>query len=227
MLTTSCSSWPASGPDVTLGRSIATPCCRIGAVTMKMMSSTSMTSTSGVTLMSEIAPPSLGAPNAMLFLQKMPLGDVEELGAEVIHLCRQHAKLAGETVVHHHGRDGSSQTDGRGNERLRDAGCDGLDARRRRGREPHERRHDAPHGAEEPDERGGAGRRGEEGEATLEAGHLLGARPLHGALHGLDAADLRLPLAVLAGAALEPREPLQLLVARPEHLRHRAVLHVR
>src|SRR5262245_44265524 len=129
MLTTSCSSAPGSGAAVVLGRSMATPCCRIGAVTMKMMSSTSMTSTSGVTLMSEIDPPSLGAPNAMLFLQEMPLGDVEELGPEGVHLCRQHAKLAGETVVHHDGRNGSCQPDGGRHERLRDAGGNGLDAR--------------------------------------------------------------------------------------------------
>src|SRR5262249_8085388 len=102
MLTTSCSSCPVSGPDVTLGRSIDTPCCRIGAVTMKMMSSTSMTSTSGVTLMSEIESLPPGAPKAIVtsLLQEVPLGDVQELRAEGVHLGRQHAELPRETIVH-------------------------------------------------------------------------------------------------------------------------------
>ena len=38
------------------GRSIGTPTVRSGAATMKMMSSTSMTSTIGVTLISDIRP---------------------------------------------------------------------------------------------------------------------------------------------------------------------------
>src|SRR5258705_13267215 len=103
-LTTSCSSSPASGEAATFGRSMATPCCRMGAVTMKMMSSTSMTSTSGVTLMSEIDPPPSDGPppNAMLrlLLQEMPIGDVEELDGEGVDLGRQHAKLAREAVGH-------------------------------------------------------------------------------------------------------------------------------
>src|SRR5262249_36113931 len=143
MLTTSCSLSPASGPEVTFGRSTETPCCRMGAVTMKMMSSTSMTSTSGVTLMSEIESPPPGPPKAMLLLQEVPLRDVQELGAERVHLRRQHANLSGETVVHDHGRDGRGQADGSGHEGLRDTGRDGLDAGRRGGGETHERRHDS------------------------------------------------------------------------------------
>ena len=41
---------------LTLGRSTLTPCWTSGAVTMKMTSSTSMTSTIGVTLISDITP---------------------------------------------------------------------------------------------------------------------------------------------------------------------------
>src|SRR5215467_10649999 len=96
--TTSCSSSPASGAAATLGRSIETPCWRMGAVTMKMTSSTSMTSTSGVTLMSEIDPPPSDGPppNAMtLLLQEMSIGDVQELDRERVDLGGQHAEPPG------------------------------------------------------------------------------------------------------------------------------------
>jgi len=56
---------PASGAAATFGRSMPTPCWRMGAVTMKMMSSTSMTSTRGVTLMSAIESPVLRPPKAI------------------------------------------------------------------------------------------------------------------------------------------------------------------
>ena len=52
--TTSGSSLPPTCWALVFGRSTGTPTCRSGAVTMKMISSTSMTSTSGVTLMSAI-----------------------------------------------------------------------------------------------------------------------------------------------------------------------------
>jgi hypothetical protein len=40
---------------VVCGRSTSMPCCISGAVTMKMISSTNITSTNGVTLISDIA----------------------------------------------------------------------------------------------------------------------------------------------------------------------------
>ena len=52
--TTSGSSLPPTCCALVFGRSTGTPTCRSGAVIMKMISSTSMTSTSGVTLMSAI-----------------------------------------------------------------------------------------------------------------------------------------------------------------------------
>ena len=42
---------------VAIGSLTATPCCSIGAMSIMMMSSTSMTSTSGVTLISDLTPP--------------------------------------------------------------------------------------------------------------------------------------------------------------------------
>ena len=53
-MTTSGSSWPLIVRRLVFGRSTGTPTVSSGAVTMKMTSSTSMTSTSGVTLMSVI-----------------------------------------------------------------------------------------------------------------------------------------------------------------------------
>src|SRR4029453_14746350 len=53
--------WPCtSGLSTVLsafGSLTATPCCNIGAISIMMMSSTSMTSTSGVTLISDLTPP--------------------------------------------------------------------------------------------------------------------------------------------------------------------------
>src|SRR5688500_15914916 len=51
-----------------LGRSTSTPDDNIGVTTMKMISSTSTTSTSGVTLMSAIAPPFFPPTFAPIFL---------------------------------------------------------------------------------------------------------------------------------------------------------------
>jgi hypothetical protein len=47
-------SWPRAGARV-LGRSTGTPTVNSGAVTMKTISSTSITSTKGVTLISDMA----------------------------------------------------------------------------------------------------------------------------------------------------------------------------
>src|SRR5262249_56891039 len=61
--------------------------------------------------------------------------------------------------------------------------------------------------------------------AALESRHFLGPGTLHGALHVLDSAELRL-FAFLGAASLEPGEPLELLVSGPEHLSNGALLHV-
>jgi hypothetical protein len=42
---------------VAFGKVTVTPCCSIGAMSIMMMSSTSITSTRGVTLMSDLTPP--------------------------------------------------------------------------------------------------------------------------------------------------------------------------
>src|SRR5690349_5660801 len=104
MPTTSGSSMPASGAARVFGNSTDTPCWMIGAVTMKMTRSTSITSTSGVTLICAMLPlpPRLSKPAIVLHLisfQEVPLGDVEKLRREVVHLRREHAHLPRERVV--------------------------------------------------------------------------------------------------------------------------------
>ena len=64
----------------------------IGAVIMKMISSTSMTSTSGVTLISALSSPSsAGLSSPSRLPQEVPLDDVEVVLLEHLHLRAQHA----------------------------------------------------------------------------------------------------------------------------------------
>src|ERR1043166_5983984 len=108
--TTSCCSSPVSAAAFPFGRLMFPPCCRIGAVTMKITSSTSITSTSGVTSMLEIAPPPCSS-NAMRasLLQKMTLGDIQEFRGKVLHVRLQHADLPSKMVVGHYRRDRGDQ----------------------------------------------------------------------------------------------------------------------
>ena len=55
---------------VATGSLTLTPCCRSGATIIMMMSSTSMTSQSGVTLMSDLTPPL--APPMSIAIAKSP-----------------------------------------------------------------------------------------------------------------------------------------------------------
>src|SRR5579871_2866839 len=87
---TSFFSWASTGAALAVGRFTFTPCWISGAVTMKMISSTSITSTNGVTLISfnVVRPPPLPAliATAWLLLEEVPLHDVQEVGREVGHL---------------------------------------------------------------------------------------------------------------------------------------------
>src|SRR3954465_13321890 len=55
---------------VAVGNLTLTPCCSIGATSIMMISSTSMTSTSGVTLISDLTPPL--APPTSIAITKSP-----------------------------------------------------------------------------------------------------------------------------------------------------------
>src|SRR5690606_33478754 len=114
------------------GRLTSIPFCIIGAATMKMMSRTSMTSTSGITLISDrevdTRRPCLLRPAAsgmgitfgtVRLAQILPsrpafpfasgevaLGDVQELEREVVHLRRVGLHLRRQVVVEIDSRDG-------------------------------------------------------------------------------------------------------------------------
>ena len=86
------------------------PRCIIGAVTMKMISSTSITSTSGTTLISasDVDDAAAAADRAgdaaaaglnFRHLREVPLGDVQELHREVVHLRREQLHAIRQVVV--------------------------------------------------------------------------------------------------------------------------------
>src|SRR5262245_45210466 len=201
----------------------------MGAVTMKITSSTSITSTSGVTLIWDIdGPDDRPAPSKAIphllraLLQEMTLGDVQELRREVLHVGVENPDLVIEMVVADDGRDRRREPDRGRDERLRDSRRDRLDARRLRLGEPAERVHDPPDRAEEADERRRRRGRGEEGERLLEPRHLLVRRAPHRPLDVGGPAELGLALALTAPPAAGEAE--QFLIAGAEHLGDRALL---
>src|SRR5436309_10917191 len=132
----------ACGPS---GRRTSTPCWSIVVTTMKMMSSTRQTSTSGVTLMSPLTSSGLPppAPNAIARLRLRPgrggryagarlvLDEVvDELRRGVRHLHLEAVHLVEEVVVQPDGRDGHEEAEGGGHERLGDPGRDGTQSAR-------------------------------------------------------------------------------------------------
>jgi hypothetical protein len=145
----------------TLGRS-TTPVVISGAVTMKMISSTSMTSMNGTMLISFIVrrprprvttagirlsdPPPAAAGAAGVALQ-----DVGELLDEGLELDGDAVDVAREAVVGHHRRDGREQADGGGHQGLGDARRHGGQRHLLQVGQADEGMHDAPHGAEQAD----------------------------------------------------------------------------
>src|ERR1043166_9452230 len=101
---------------------------------MKMMSSTSMKSTNGVTLISEFSssplPAFIAIAHRLRSSQEVPLDDVEVVLLERIHLRAQDADSPGEVVVGHHRRDRGDQADRGGEQRLGDMGTDGEQDRK-------------------------------------------------------------------------------------------------
>src|SRR5438552_3320613 len=113
-----------------------------GVSTMKMMSSTSTTSTSGVMLMSERTPPLLptSIPICLRLHSRMLRGlerarvgerlvetafleeEVDQLVGGVGDVDGHLVDAVGQVVVHHQGRDRDEQTESGRDQRLRDAG---------------------------------------------------------------------------------------------------------
>src|SRR5512141_770311 len=210
------------------GRFTSTPWVSMGAVTMKMMSSTS---TSGVTLMSAMTLRSPARPEELIIAMASPLVDlaleeVDEFGREAVDPGLNHPDAVQEVVVGDDGRDGRGQPRRGGNEGFGDAGGHGGQRGVSRGRDSGEGVHDPPHGAEQTDERRGAAGGGEEGKEILHAPHLLMACLVHRAVDVFDGKGSRAsPLRALAAGRFAPLplDPGQLEVPRAEHLGERGL----
>src|SRR5688500_1054918 len=220
--------------SVACGSSTLTLCDINGAVIMKMMSSTSITSTRGVTLISAIGPPlSLPELKAMVLLRQRDClalaadcADSRAGGEEVVQVVGEGVELAvgdavqaHEDVVREHRRNGDEQADRGHDQRLADRAGHGGDRGLARGADADQRAVDAPHGAEQADERRGRTDGGEHGQAVLEArgfaGHALaqGAVDELGAVQRLDQARALVALVVgggLGGVERDLRERLGL-----------------
>src|SRR5262245_61102272 len=159
-----------------------------GAVSMKIKSKTRVTSTRGMILISARVPPILWPPvptsaestlmatahgtgagvGLVARLVRRLLGaerathDVQELEREAFHLHRPVLDPIHEEVVTHDGRNGGPESRRRRDQRLRDTRRHHRKVGGPLGSDSLERRHDAPDGAEQSDEGGGAGRRGQE-----------------------------------------------------------------
>src|SRR5688572_7351978 len=155
-------------PYTTLFRSTGLPSISSGVTTMKMISSTRQTSTSGVTLISDRTafsplPRALAArPNCMgsscrpsdaLLLDE----EVDQLRRGVGHLHLQPLEHVGEVVEHPGRGNGHAEAERGGDEGLGDTGRDRADAARAGERHTAERVDDADDGSEQADE--GRGRR--------------------------------------------------------------------
>src|SRR5512146_1160919 len=206
------------------GRFTSTPWVSIGAVTMKMMRRTSITSTRGVTLISAIirrSPLLLPVKAIALYLVDVALQEIEKLDGEAVEPGRDRPDPVQEIVVGHDRRDRRRQPRGRRDQRLRDAGGHRGQRRAPRGGDPREGAHDPPDGPEQADERRRACGGGWEGKVGLHGGGLLvGGLPhrTFDVFHRKRAGARSHAGGFRCAAALDPR---QLQVSRPEDLGHR------
>src|SRR5215475_5911619 len=152
----------AVGLAAARGRLTSMPRYIIGAVSMKISSSTSTTSTSGMMLISASDDPIRRSPsdgptlNAIFGrppqLRHRAAQHVEQVEGEAVHLRGPVTDAVDEVVVADDGGDGGGEAGGRRDQRLRDARRHYGQAGRALRADAVEGRHDAPHGAEEPDE---------------------------------------------------------------------------
>src|SRR5580704_5948219 len=196
------------------GRLMGTPTVSSGADTMKMMSSTSMTSTNGVTLISlmtgrrrrpplpldaaSITPPAMVPSPALVDL---PRQDRRELVGEPLQPLGLLVHLGGELIIENSRRNGGNEANCGCKQRLRDARRHHRQRGVLRRRDRLEAGHDAGHGAEQPDEGTGRADRRQHQEAAL---HVLDL-PRNGDIHHL--LDAHLQAGEGAGVALKTALP--------------------
>src|SRR5665648_1053295 len=129
------------------GRFTSTPWVSRGAVTMKMMRRTSITSTSGVTLISAMTLRSPARPEELIIamassLVDLALEEVDEFGGEAVDPGVDRPDTGQEVVVGDDGRDGRAQPRRGGDEGLGDAGGHGGQRGVSRGGDAREGVHD-------------------------------------------------------------------------------------
>jgi len=128
-----------------------------------------------------------------------------------------------EVVVADDGGNRRAQT-GRGRDQgLGDARRDDREAGGALGTDAVEGRHDAPHGAEQADERRGAGGGCQERQVVLESGDLEGGGPPEGAVHRFEAVGAEPVVEVVEHLVEHLGDPHHLLIGGEIELRERAL----
>src|SRR5579875_579985 len=151
------------------------------AVIMKITSSTRTTSTSGTTLMSDMAagppnrrprlPPSLNEKATLT--AEIPLCEVLKLDGEIFHARAHLLDARAEYVVEDRRWNGGCQADCGGHQRFRNAGSNGPQAGASGVAEPLKRIDDAPNRSEQADKRRRGRHRGEPVHIHLELRYLF------------------------------------------------------
>src|SRR6266849_6183232 len=181
------------------------PAVMAGVTIMKMMSSTSITSIIGVTLMSartgtlELPVDRATGLRRLLGLEFLGEDRPAELAADALdqvvdqflgrvrHLYGQEVDLRGEEVVEPHRRDRDHEAERRGDQRLGYPARDGRQGpAAARGGHTLERRHDAHRGPEQPHERRRRAHRRENAQSALQLGGDDQHLPLHRSLGRVD-----------------------------------------
>src|SRR4249919_3810473 len=183
-----------------LGSSTLILCVIRGAVIMKMMSRTSITSTRGVTLISDIGAPlwvpvlkAIGrTPSCYVLALGRQFADAGASGEEVVQVMREGVELvvrdpvqADEEVVAEHRRDSREQADGRHDQRLADRTGNRVDRRLAGGADADQGAVDTPDRTQQADERGGRTDRRQHRQAAFQAHRFAGHALAQGAIDEL------------------------------------------
>src|ERR1700722_6233953 len=171
--------WVISFTLRVFGTETSMPDCSTGAVTMKMMSSTRTTSTSGVMLISAsevrvwpvlAVKATCGLPLHCFLFGADLFQAVEQLAGEVVHAGAKLTQRCGELVIGDDGGDGDQQTGGGGDEGLRNSRGYRAQCGRAFCAQAVKDNHDPHHGAEKAN-KGQDGNNGREpGQTPLENG---------------------------------------------------------